>query len=90
MNLLDEDVTWGACHAFTFVVGDDGVVSPYVDGTKSGFAVDEFPLLGGECFPVECFVCCEIACSVESALWALFSASDDGWQVANAVVVEAL
>ena len=35
MNLRDEAVTWGARRAFTFVVGDDGVVGPNLSVSKN-------------------------------------------------------
>jgi len=43
LNLFDEDVAGGACHSLTFVVGDNGVVSPDVDSAKFGFTAGEGP-----------------------------------------------
>ncbi len=76
MNLLDEDVTGGASHAFTFVVGDDGVVSPYVDGAETGFAVDEFPGLVFEWNPCEGAFGKTAVGGYAAVRWAWYSASN--------------
>jgi len=40
LDLLDEDISWCACHTFTFIVGYDGVVAPHVRGSESWGAGD--------------------------------------------------